>query len=66
MEYGWGGLYNAGSAFLFKVELVPPTDSEILKCAPSYTNLVLRADTNASSSQPSVKVFCEEDAKGLY
>lgn len=49
-----------------KAELVPTTDSEILNCAPSYTNLALRSDSNASSSQPSVKVFCEEDAKGLY
>lgn len=46
-------------------ELVVSSDSELLKGAPSWTDVALRVEPGTTTSAPSVKTPTEEEAKGL-
>lgn len=45
--------------------LIPPTDPELLKGAPSWTNVAYNKDpVQSPSAAPTFKISAEEDAKG--
>lgn len=47
-------------------ELAVSSDSELLKAAPSWTDVALRQEPNTSNSAPSVKTPSDEESKGNY